>query len=360
MPVRCPACHSDQTKPAPARNLWEQLTGLLGRRAYFCEDCYRRFTPSKSGQPTPESEAQPAPEASAATPARPAPSASGAEEVAELSMAISAQEGLPTPASPQGQPPEAAPAPDEESMVTRMRRQMSEETPAEEAQAGPEQTKPRQAWPLSPARLAWIGGGVVLAMALVLWYRSSLDRPPQPPQAPTTRVKISEPAVAPPAASAPMPASEAAPPQERPSPRTEPAPRAMEPPRALEPPRAAEPAPRTASRPPAPKPAATPTKAAQPKASPKTASAPSRPSPGQGNYAVQFGAFSQASRAQALAAKLQAKGVKVQVQSGKARDGKVWHKVRSTGLPTQAEAQRVQRKLEQVSGVKGMVVRIKP
>lgn len=374
MPVRCPACHSDQTKPAPARTPWERISGLWGRRAYFCEDCYRRFIPSKSGQPAPEPAQAPAPEEAASS------TAPAAEALPEVSMAIPAQNEAP-PSPVQGPPPEPpspaqtpaqegmAPVEDEESLIVRMRRQMSEEAPAEEPLAAPEEP-PRPAWPLTPAKMAWIGGGVVLAMVLVLWYRSSLDRPPQPPQAPTTRVKISEPTppapAQPPAATQPSPAAqppapapqplataqmpirEAPLPPEKPAPRAEPAPKAVEPPRA-------EPAPRPAARPPAPK-----TPAAQPKAAPKTASAPSRPAPSQGNYAVQFGAFSQAARAQVLAAKLQAKGVKVQVLSSKSQDGKTWHKVRSGGLPTQAEAQRVQRKLEQVSGVKGMVVRIKP
>lgn len=379
MPVRCPACHSTQTKPAPARNFLERLSGLLGRRAYFCEDCYRRFTPSKSSAPDPE-EAPPLATAED-------------EEAPQSAMVVEAPVALAEPdaalenpsAPPPGPPPAPAqPFPDEDdSLISRMRRQQMEEENARHQEADSDRPS-RLTLPLSPAKLAGALVGALLLIVLILWYRSSLEQAPVPAHAPTTRVKISE--GAPPASpegapSLPAPSTGTPAPAAGPS---EPAPTSVESPPPSPAPAAPAPLPMPAAplvQAPAEAPAPTvlPAPPAQPAPSRRSAKpAPARKAPpakskplaarptaahsakATGNYAVQFGAFSQAPRAQALAAKLKAKGIQVQVVKVKGRDGKVWHKVRSGGLASQEEAQRVLRKLEQTSGSKGMVVRLRP
>lgn len=348
MPVRCPACHSDQTKPAPARNFLERLGGLLGRRAYFCEDCYRRFTPSAGASAPPDEE--PEPDIQGPELAEPMPEALGETPPPAVTMGI-----------PQ--------AHEEDSLISRMKRRQLEDSQEDDAPASEGSRLPLF---FSPAKLAGLLGAGVLVIMLILWYRSSLDQPPPPSQPPTTRVKIGEttpPArlesgAGPSATATPLPSEPApgpgqlAPASQAPASPAPPAPQAITPPPEIPtpPPAPALPAP--------PRPSAQPAPAKKPpvaaKARPPVAkTSPAKPS-AQGNYAVQFGAFSQAPRAQALAAKLQAKGLKVQVVTTKGRDGKVWHKVRSGPLASHGEAQRVQRKLEQASGIKAMVVRLKP
>jgi cell division septation protein DedD len=370
MPVRCPACHSDQTKPAPPRNFLERMGGLLGRRAYFCEDCYRRFTPSGSSAPPPEEAPPPAAEIEEGPSILPAPAAP------------------PVSAPPEESPPQAqAVAMDipqeEDSLISRLRRQQLEENEGNDDSLASDKS-PGFSLPLSPVKLAAILGGALLLIVLILWYRSHLEQAPVTHQAPTTRLKISEGTsaqtpegaagsvapVAPVTPSQPSREPAATLGEQMPA-RVEPpapAPLAMpqEPAVLPLPPTSAPPAPSRRRAQQTPAVAKAPAVKAPVAKAPATKTKPTaiKPSPpqalSQGGYAVQFGAFSQASRAQVLVAKLQAKGLKVQVVSVKGRDGKTWHKVRSGGLASQDEAQRVQRKLEQASGIKGMVVRLKP
>jgi hypothetical protein len=39
----CPACESQNCRPAHRRNLWERFLGLIGIRPFRCRDCRARF-----------------------------------------------------------------------------------------------------------------------------------------------------------------------------------------------------------------------------------------------------------------------------------------------------------------------------
>ncbi|CAO0820832.1 SPOR domain-containing protein [Desulfarculales bacterium] len=350
MPVRCPACHSDQTKPTPTRNLWERLTDMLGRKAYFCEDCYRRFTPSKSNASTTEKTQPPFPET------HKAPQVAMVVEV----PAVTAE---PSPAREEHQTSAPPPLEEEDSLISRMRREQMKEQDYQDEAAAPEKASRLALLPLSPAKLAGALGGAVLLIVVILWYHSYLNQPLPVAQIPATRVKISESTAPSRSEGLPNPATSSAPASavvlSPPAPSTrEAAPLSTEPAGAAPLPTPAAPQ-AQASVPVRRNVSPAPTRKV-PVAKAKPSVAKPSVSKAQDNYAVQFGAFGQAPRAQALAANLKVKGIQVQVVAVKGRDGKIWHKVRSGQLATREAAQRAQRKLEQSSGVKGMVVRMKP
>lgn len=251
MPVRCPSCHSDQTKPAPASGLWERLGGLLGRKPYFCDDCFRRFVHSGPTDPPeapeldpserlpmdiaheaadapdalgdfetppprrerqarrpvepPEAPEPPAPE----PPAHPASQARMTDHPMEgILERLREKQSHDTLEQPTGllerlrhKQPEDQEIKPERSPLSRRRRQRQEEIEAQE-HSGPVAIKGS----FSLIKVAGVLGVAVVTVLLVLWYRAAVEKPASPAAGlGATRAKIGEPAPAQPPVPGPVP-----------------------------------------------------------------------------------------------------------------------------------------------------------